>query len=179
MKCRRLEAEAGRYWGVVIAGSSRGSWDSHRCALVPYFSPIIVSNLMMAKIVLAETCSWHVMYNWQYSCVMTVMSMYNCLFISSWCLMMDRTVNLNVQGEHEVFPWLQIFITRKLLYVEYKHIFLTLFKLVSKILCHVSIVTFGFWTQHFQTGGLGEMVRHPDHHDLRISPPWLLFMGVC
>jgi len=22
-----------------------------------------------------------------------------------------------------------------------------------------------FWTQHFQTGGLGEMVRHPGHHD--------------
>ena len=28
-----------------------------------------------------------------------------------------------VQGEHKVFPWLQIFITRKLLYVEYKHFF--------------------------------------------------------
>ena len=28
----------------------------------------------------------------------------------------------------------------------------------------------GFWMQHFQTGGLGEMVRHPDHHDRRISP---------
>jgi len=31
----------------------------------------------MVKNVLAETCSWHVMYNWQYSCVMTVMSMHN------------------------------------------------------------------------------------------------------
>ena len=29
----------------------------------------------------------------------------------------------------------------------------------------------GFWMQHFQTGGLGEMVRHPGHHDRRISPP--------
>ena len=53
-------------------------------------------------------------------------------------------------------------------YVEYNH-FLPLLKLVSKILCHV--VTFGFWIKHFQTGGLGEMVRHPGHHDRRISPP--------
>jgi len=29
----------------------------------------------------------------------------------------------------------------------------------------------GFWMQHLQTGGLGEMVRHPGHHDRRISPP--------
>jgi len=28
-----------------------------------------------------------------------------------------------IQGEHKVFPWLQTFITRKLLYVEYKHFF--------------------------------------------------------
>ena len=43
-------------------------------------------------------------------------------------------------------------------YVEYKHIFLPLLKLVSKILCRVfsvTFVTFGFWMQHFQTGGLG------------------------
>ena len=43
-------------------------------------------------------------------------------------------------------------------YVEYKHIFLPLLKLVSKILRNVFIVTyvtFGFWLQHFQTGGLG------------------------
>ena len=60
--------------------------------------------------------------------------------------------------------------------------FLPLFKLVSKILCHVFIVTFltfGFWLQHFQTGGLRETVRHPGHHDHRISTPWLLFMAVC
>jgi hypothetical protein len=56
-------------------------------------------------------------------------------------------------------------------YVEYKHIFLPLLNLVSKILCHVFIVTFGFWMKHFQTGGLGEMVRHPGHHGRRISPP--------
>jgi len=44
-------------------------------------------------------------------------------------------------------------------YVEYKHIFfLPLLKLVSKTVCHVFIVTFGFWLQNFQTGGLGEMV---------------------
>jgi len=59
-------------------------------------------------------------------------------------------------------------------YVEYKHTFLQLRKLVSNILCHmfiVTFVTFGLWRQHFQTGGLGEMVRHPSHHDRRISPP--------
>ena len=33
----------------------------------------------------------------------------------------------------------------------------------------------GFWVQHSQTGGLGEMVRHPGHHDCRISPPPLDF----
>ena len=53
-----------------------------------------------------------------------------------------------------------------------------LLKLVSKLLCHVfvvTIVTFGFWMQHFQTGGLRQMVRHPGHHDRRISPPTLDF----
>jgi len=59
--------------------------------------------------------------------------------------------------------------------VEYKKKFLPSLKLVSKILCHVFIVTFGFWMQHFQTGGLGEMVRHPGHHDRRISSPPLDF----
>jgi len=62
-------------------------------------------------------------------------------------------------------------------HVEYKHIFLPLLKLVSKILCHVFNVTFGFWMQYFQTGGLGEMVRHPGHHDRRISPPLTSFYG--
>jgi len=33
----------------------------------------------------------------------------------------------------------------------------------------------GFWMQHFQTGGLGEMVRHPGHHDRRTSPPLTSF----
>ena len=28
---------------------------------------------------------------------------------------------------------------------------------------------------HFQTGGLGEMVEHPGHHDRRISPPFTSF----
>jgi len=35
----------------------------------------------------------------------------------------------------------------------------------------------GFWMQHFQTGGLGEMVRHPGHHDRRISPPLTSLYG--
>ena len=59
-------------------------------------------------------------------------------------------------------------------YVEYIFFFLPLLTLVSKILYHVFIVTFvafGFWMQHFETGGLGEMVRHPGHHDRRISFP--------
>jgi len=30
--------------------------------------------------------------------------------------------------------------------------------------------------QHFQTFGLGEMVRHPGHHDRRISPPRDFFL---
>ena len=34
----------------------------------------------------------------------------------------------------------------------------------------------GFWMQHFQTGGLGEMFRHPGHHDRRISPPLTSFL---
>ena len=37
----------------------------------------------------------------------------------------------------------------------------------------------GFWMQHFQTGGLGEMVRHPGHHYRRISPPLTSFYGGC
>ena len=56
------------------------------------------------------------------------------------------------------------------------YFFLPLHKLVSKILCHVFIVTFGCWMQHFQTFGLGEMVRHPGHHDRRISPPRDFFL---
>ena len=55
--------------------------------------------------------------------------------------------------------------------------FLLLRKLVSKVLRHVFIVTFGFWMQHFQTGGLGEMVKHPGHHDRRISPTLTSFYG--
>ena len=35
----------------------------------------------------------------------------------------------------------------------------------------------GFWMQHFQTDGLGEMVRHPGHHDRRISPTLNSFYG--
>ena len=31
--------------------------------------------------------------------------------------------------------------------------------------------------QHFQTGGLGETVRHSGHHDRRISSPGLLLCG--
>jgi len=36
----------------------------------------------------------------------------------------------------------------------------------------------GFWMQHFQTGGLGETVRHPGHHDRRISLPLTSFYRV-
>ena len=41
----------------------------------------------------------------------------------------------------------------------------------------LTFVAFGFWMQHFQRGGLGEMVRHPGHHDHRISPPLTSFYG--
>jgi len=41
---------------------------------------------------------------------------------------------------------------------------------------HTGVHTFvGFWMQHFQTGGLGEMVRHPGHHYCQISPPLTSF----
>ena len=41
---------------------------------------------------------------------------------------------------------------------------------------HIGVHMFaGFWLQHFPTGGLGEMVRHPGHHDRRTSPPPLDF----
>jgi len=36
---------------------------------------------------------------------------------------MYNTLLAKEQGEHKVFPWLQTFITRKLLYVEYKLLF--------------------------------------------------------
>ena len=68
--------------------------------------------------------------------------------------------------------------------MEYKYIFLPLLQLFSKILqqdgapphwgSHVRRV---FWMQHFQTGGLGEMVQHPGHHDRRISPCLTSFNG--
>ena len=41
---------------------------------------------------------------------------------------------------------------------------------------HTGVQMFvGFWMQHFQTGGLGEMVQQPGHHDRRISPPLTSF----
>ena len=78
-----------------------------------------------------------------------------------------------VQSGHKVFPRLQTFITRKLRGI-LTFFFLLLLKLVSKLLCHVFIVTF-VRMQHFQTGGLEEMVRHPGNHDRRISPPLTSF----
>jgi len=45
---------------------------------------------------------------------------------------------------------------------------------------HTGVQIFvGFWLQHFQTGGLGVMVRQPGHHDRRISPPLTSFYGGC
>ena len=44
-------------------------------------SLIIVSNLMMAKSEMAETCSWYVMCNCKYSCVMAAMPIHNCSFM--------------------------------------------------------------------------------------------------
>ena len=42
-----------------------------------------------------------------------------------------------LQGEHKVFPWLQTFITRKLLHVEYKYIYIYIY--ISK--CNSSFFT--------------------------------------
>ena len=83
-----------------------------------------------------------------------------------------------LQGEHKVFPWLQTFITRKLRGIQ-TYFFLQLLKLVSNILCHVFIVTFGFWMQHFQTGGLGRWSDTLATTLTGYHPSWLLFMGVC
>jgi hypothetical protein len=44
-----------------------------------------------------------------------------------------------IQGEHNFFPWLQTFITRKLRGIQ-TYFVLPLFKIVSKILYHVFIV---------------------------------------
>ena len=42
---------------------------------------------------------------------------------------------------------------------------------------HIGVHMFvGFWMQHFQTGGLGEMAQHPGHHDRRISPTLDFFL---
>ena len=54
---------------------------------------------------------------------------------------------LVIQGEHKSFPDNKHLLQEN--YVENKHIFLLLLKLVSKILCPVFIVTFGFGMQHF------------------------------
>jgi len=69
-------------------------------------------------------------------------------------------------------------------YVKYKHIFtIILVSRISKKMVHLHTgihMFVDFWIKHFQTGGLGEMVRHPGHHDRRISPPLTSFCGgVC
>ena len=86
-----------------------------------------------------------------------------------------------IQREHKVFP-------------DYKK----MFTWTSRTLCCTSIrivssvdnfptrwrtATLGFtcssvfWMQYFQTGRLGETVRHPGHHDHRISPHFTSFYG--
>jgi hypothetical protein len=66
-------------------------------------------------------------------------------------------------------------------HVEYKHTFLPLLKLVfnKMVQLHIGVHMFvGFWMQHFQTGGLGEMVRHPGHNDCpKKQPPLSSFYG--
>jgi hypothetical protein len=65
-------------------------------------------------------------------------------------------------------------------YVKYKHIFLPLRGKCSNKMVHLHTgihMFVGFWMQHFQIGGLGEMLRHPGHHDRLISPPSLLLWG--
>jgi hypothetical protein len=45
---------------------------------------------------------------------------------------------------------------------------------------HTGVHVFvGFWMQHFQTGGLGEMADTLATTIAGYYPPWLLFIGVC
>jgi hypothetical protein len=52
-------------------------------------SLIIVSNLMMAKSEMAETCSWYVMYNYEYRCVLTAMRMHICFLTLLYVLLLQ------------------------------------------------------------------------------------------
>ena len=101
------------------------------------------------------------------------------LWYQLWTLyFLTAKAHSDVQGEHKVFPWLQTFITRKLRGIQ--TYFLPLLKLVSNKMVHLHTgvhMFVGFWMQHFQADGLGEMVRHPGHHDRRISPPLTSFYG--
>jgi len=55
-------------------------WWLYRIILCCIVSLIIVSYLMMAKSETAETCSWCIMYNCKYSCVVTAMPIHSCSF---------------------------------------------------------------------------------------------------
>ena len=70
----------------------QNSWVSH-CSL------IILSNLMMRKSEMAETCSWYIKYNCKYNCVMTAVTMDNCFFMFS-CY---NDECCRGYGKHEVF----------------------------------------------------------------------------
>ena len=89
---------------------------------------------------------------------------------------------MKIQSEHKVFPWLQSFITRKyvgtLRCTPVRRVS-AVYNFSNKVVhLHAGVHMFiGFWTQHLKTGGLGEMVRHPGHHDRRISPPLTPFYG--
>ena len=86
-----------------------------------------------------------------------------------------------IQDEHKVFPWLQT----KCLPGHVGTLCCTSVRSVSAVdnfankmvHLHTGVHMFvDFWMQHFQTGGLGEMVRHLGHHDRWISPPLDFFL---
>jgi len=68
--------------------------------------------------------------------------------------------------------------------VEYKHIFLALFKLISKILCHVIIVMLQLhkrlvskWGQWRRKPSVFCGITKQNHRSQCSHPAWLLFMG--
>ena len=128
-----------------------------------------------------EACSCNHFCSWKaISQVLHVQSVFVALGVR-----LAKRLRRIIQGEHKFFSWLQTFITRKLPgHVGTERC--TSVRRVSAVdnfptrWCTSTLgfrCSSGFWMQHFQTGGLGEMVRHPGHHDRQISPLLTSFYG--